>query len=631
MTDAYDRTDRPTTERRRLLSLFGSGVLGTVAGCSGTDTEPTGSSADSSPPASPETQPTSTPRDGASPNLFDLDLSYITPDGGDRGAVTVVGVASDPSGVATVAASLDGSERQQEGNGAEEFPFELSLPVPGGDRYTLTVRATDTRGNEQTESLDTRYVAAPSEEVASDRLVGVHYYGWWGRGGHWDGGYRGTPTLGEYDSRDPGVIDQHLSWLQNFGINWLNLSWWGRDSWSDGTFQNHLLPSDSLGDTAVSVLYESTKMLTQDPGWNVDFGAHGNREQFLSDVEYLAETYFSHPNYLRVDGDPVLYLYVAGGFLGDFAGAVAEAEARTGVDLYLVGDLPFEPWVPANADHLRTFDAVSNYTAFYEAVDGVDDRVPDYPLSRYTEWKLASAAADVAFVPGVCPGFDKTENDSAGAADLPILHRSPERFREWCTQTVPFLDPALNAVLITSFNENHEYTQIEPCEPYGKAYLDVVDETLATGDGRYLNLDTYAAVDFEFDRTVSEHDLHADEDPRFSRELAMMVRSIRLTNGESGWERDLQLEPRDQQPYFPEGIFAHNPNVDARWFGGVTGRARLALDRSVLSKATELHVEARSVPDDPGVTATVVVDGVEAGRLEVAAGPFQQFTVPLTG
>lgn len=196
---------------------------------------------------------------------------------------------------------------------------------------------------------------------------------------------------------------------------------------------------------------------------------------------------------------------------------------------------------------------------------------------------------------------------------------------------MPFLDPELNAVLITSFNENHEYTQIEPCEAYGTEYLDVVDETLATGDGRYLNLDTYAAVDFEFDRTVSEHDLHADEDPRFSRELAMMVRRIRLTNDESGWERNLQLEPLDQQPYFPEGVFAHNPNVDARWFGGVTRRARLALDRSVLSKATELHVEARSVPDDPGVTATVVIDGVEAGRLEVAPGPFQQFTVPLTG
>ena len=63
-----------------------------------------------------------------------------------------------------------------------------------------------------------------------DYLVGAYYYGWYDAG-HWAGlDYLGPhlpdplePGLGRYDSRDPDVVDAHVRWASEYGIDFLIL------------------------------------------------------------------------------------------------------------------------------------------------------------------------------------------------------------------------------------------------------------------------------------------------------------------------------------------------------------------------------------------------------------------------
>lgn len=300
-----------SASRRQFLGFAGSAAAAVLAGCSGvgTGTERTSPDVDTDDwtPADDSTSTSSPP-----PTVTNIALSYDDPAGGPPREITVHCSVSAPAGLVTIELGVDGREIVHEVDGIEQETVELAAQVAGGSDYEASVRATDERGTETVETVRTRYLAAPTNLVDDDRLVGVHYYGWWGSGWHWDSGYRGTPTLGEYNSRDRSVLRRHFNWCREYGVNWLNLSWWGAGSWSDVTFREHLLESDALGDLEVSILYESANQLTQDPGWNIDFDAHGNREQFVNDVAFLAEEYFSHSNYLRIDGSPVIYLYVAG-------------------------------------------------------------------------------------------------------------------------------------------------------------------------------------------------------------------------------------------------------------------------------------------------------------------------------
>src|SRR3546814_10561410 len=58
----------------------------------------------------------------------------------------------------------------------------------------------------------------------------------------------------------------------------------------------------------------------------------------------LADTYFDHPSYLRVDGRPVVILYLTRVLVGDVAGAMAEVREMLrarGHDPYVIPDEVF--------------------------------------------------------------------------------------------------------------------------------------------------------------------------------------------------------------------------------------------------------------------------------------------------
>jgi glycoprotein endo-alpha-1,2-mannosidase len=310
--------------------------------------------------------------------------------------------------------------------------------------------------------------------------IGAYFYPWYGPSGrHWSAGYvrqRLTtpqrPLAGEYDSRNANTIAQQLGWAQQYGVDYFISSWWGAGSYEDVTTRSHLMTSPAIAETKVTLLYESLALLPKTGGLiTLDAAAES---KLVSDFDYLARTYFGDPGYLKVGGRPVVFIYVTRIWRGNYAHAIATVrstiKARYGYDVYLVGDEVDWDGSP-NADRIKVFDAITAYTMYS------DLQRPGWPAdtgylagvrTRYNEFKSVADANGVRFIPNVLPQFnDRGVRLAANHYVLPPetqpgLADTYSLFSQFLNLGGDYLDPGLRMLTVTSWNEWHEDTQIEP-------------------------------------------------------------------------------------------------------------------------------------------------------------------------
>ena len=146
---------------------------------------------------------------------------------------------------------------------------------------------------------------------------------------------RHVPTLGEYDDTRHEVIAQHLQWSRQANIGLWVTSWWGPNLREDTTTRNVILPHADLGDMKVAIHYETAG--------RVRFGLTG----ISSDMEHMCDHYFDHPNYYKVNGRPVVFVYVTrkleqDGNLEPTILTMRTSASKCGHDVYLVGDHVFD-------------------------------------------------------------------------------------------------------------------------------------------------------------------------------------------------------------------------------------------------------------------------------------------------
>jgi glycoprotein endo-alpha-1,2-mannosidase len=308
-------------------------------------------------------------------------------------------------------------------------------------------------------------------------LVGAYYYVWYDAA-EWRKGYLGAqlappvgPLLGEYASGDPGVAAQHIAWASEFGIDVFVVSWEGRTSTTDGYLRAGLLSAPNLDDVRFALLYESLAAL-DGRDHRVHFDA-ATIDRLVTDIEYVARRYFPHPRYLRLEGRPVLFLYVSRNFEGRHRDAIAALRRRVeglGQALYLVGDEVF--WHAPRGRRLRLFDAVTAYNMYdwprrqFAGYAPPSTFLPEV-TAQYRRYAAATSEAGVAFVPSVLPGYN--DRGVRLAEDHYVLPRRLQAageeggvFAEGLKAGLAVLGKRSPLLLVTSFNEWHEWTQIEP-------------------------------------------------------------------------------------------------------------------------------------------------------------------------
>jgi glycoprotein endo-alpha-1,2-mannosidase len=359
-----------------------------------------------------------------------------------------------------------------------------SLVSPGA---SLNLALTMSRGTElSVASREYGDPAAPRLDIETrpDSLtVAAYYYSWYGTSRrHWQDGYLRhllsvpqAPQLGEYDSRSSSAIASHFQWAQQYGIDAFISSWWGQNSYEDVTTRDYLIKSPSIGTTKIAILYESIHQLGLTNGL-INFDST-TEQKLISDFDYLARTYFSDPHYERIDGKPVVYLYVTRIYRGNYAQALANLRStirsRYGYDMYLVGDEVDWDGSP-NAGRIALFDAITAYTMYSDLQPAGwpdDTGFLSGVQQRYNNFKSVADAAGVAFIPNTQPGFnDRGVRLSANHYALPREVNSTysdaySLFGRFLQLASGYVDPQARVMTITSWNEWHEDSQIEPTAP----------------------------------------------------------------------------------------------------------------------------------------------------------------------
>lgn len=453
----------------------------------------------------------------------------------------------------------------------------------------------------------------PTQTEPSDLTVGAHYYVWYGRGDHvdWlDEAPENPSAFGAYDARDPEIIEKHLELCQDYGIDWLSVSWWGQGGAEDITLRDHFLEGP-LGETEFSIFYETPGILD-----SYDLDGQGG-DQLVSDVEYLSETYFDHSNYRRIDGRPVIYLYISGVFEGDIEAAYQRMRDAAPDGLYIISDLiRHGPPLDRHMDVLTASDAVTSYTMYTPDESRHADFV-DNVTDIYDDWMVPISEHDTEFIPVALPGYDDTELKHVDR-DNPPLEASPELLRDLCQGARPYATDGANSIFITSFNEWYENTQIEPSERFGTDYLEVVRDEFGASSGSTSGGTT--EIEFRFDRTVSEADLtDGIADPR---ELAVQCFELRVLDGSGNVITAYDVGTEGSEPEFETGAYSREQLSDTtredsswRWFGGSEARTTLTV-AAPSDDAQSIVLRGNAAEGD--ISVSVLKGGAKTGEVTIS-------------
>jgi len=254
------------------------------------------------------------------------------------------------------------------------------------------------------------------------------------------------PSIGPYDSHDPEAVAYHMELAQRAGVDGFIVSWWGKRDFSD--------------DAMPVILDEAQKRNIEVTVYHEDV-PDGKSESAVDDFLYVLEKYGSHPAYQRFHDKPVIFVY--GRSMGrldiiGWASVLAEVERRYPSGLIAVADRLDRPAA-------RIFDGIHTYNYAGDAAGRSAGQITQMMRRRYSSVvKLVGEFGRISCLT-IIPGYDDTKVRTPGL----VVERYDGKLYEQTWEMAIRLSP--NWILITSFNEWHEGSEIEPSEEYGDQYI----------------------------------------------------------------------------------------------------------------------------------------------------------------
>ncbi len=312
---------------------------------------------------------------------------------------------------------------------------------------------------EMTKAVSTPAASLPAVEgLEPSYQVGAFYYPWYGNpitDGewiHWNDDNHTPPTditsdyypaLGAYSSNDPVVVAQHMAWLRQAGVGVIIVSWWGQGGREERPVPLLLQMAERYG---IKVAFHIEPY-------------HGRTaDKLISDVQYLYNKYGSHPAFFHTTassrynpGDqpkPMFFVWAIGSPDSDTAPVEAEywQSAMDAIHALPQGALVIANTLQGSWITGGHFDGLYNYATLH--------------LDREGGFSWAnSLPPDSLYIPSVIPGFSAVR--IGYASDTLVPRQDGDTYAE---QWRAALDTAIQPVMVTvtSFNEWHEGSQIEP-------------------------------------------------------------------------------------------------------------------------------------------------------------------------
>jgi len=306
-------------------------------------------------------------------------------------------------------------------------------------------------------------------DAETSRRVHAFYYPWYsnpqtdGAYGHWNmtqvvkqgqpvhypGGddiaANFYPQLGCYSSASVEDIASHMQMLKRAGVGVICTSWWGIGDYTDRVVPKLL---DGAAQYGIEVCF------------HIEPFRGRNAQTTRAAIAHIIDTYGSHPAFYRYGagvGRPMFYVYdsyltPASEWATILAPDGAASIRGTTYDAVIIG-----LWVKEHEEAFMTKGHFDGFYTYFATESFTYGSTPAH-WSHLADWARAHGKL---FIPCVGPGYDDTRIRPWNSRNT----RSRESGAYYDREFAAALGAQPDLIGITSFNEWHEGTQIEPAVP----------------------------------------------------------------------------------------------------------------------------------------------------------------------
>jgi hypothetical protein len=278
------------------------------------------------------------------------------------------------------------------------------------------------------------YVISPKNRDFSP-MIFAFYYPWYRN--NWFGNNNeaitNTPVLGYYDSGSSDIIKKHIQLAKNVAIDGLILSWWGKNTPTDSNIKKIVPLCESTG-FKTSLYIENVNSL----------------RDLETSLNYIETTYAHSSAFVRLNERPVIFLF-------------SRVLEQVPVESIRLLDTKF-----AIINYGFKISNLNGFSGFHEYLppgqENKEIRQKYLLASQIARKKNKLMAAPVM------PGYDDQRLRKPGA----LTGRKSGRYYKDTWRAALNCRP--DWILITSFNEWFEGTEIEPSTEYGDLYLNLTKQ-----------------------------------------------------------------------------------------------------------------------------------------------------------
>lgn len=251
------------------------------------------------------------------------------------------------------------------------------------------------------------------------------------------------PELGNYSSNDPEIVAKHMKMMADARIGVVVLTWWRK--------------SDS-GLKAIPIILDEAQKEGLKVCFHLEPYGGRNAKSVREDIENLLKEYGAHPAFYRMEGKPCFFIYDSYLTKAEEWATLLQPDGEitirnTPLDAVLIG-----LWVKKGEEEIFRKSGFDGYYTYFAATSFTYGSSPEnWPYMQ--KWAVENKKI---FIPCVGPGYIDTRVRPWNGSTT----RDRENGKYYDRMFNDAIQSGASYIGITSFNEWHEGTQIEPAVPF---------------------------------------------------------------------------------------------------------------------------------------------------------------------